>query len=149
MMVFRRLLSTLLSESSFPLLPDEPTPNETVTRFLFQSNHFATRPPRVKGRALEPPEDRKTSVFRTHGLVGAEIWRISLTYIEPLRGKPTLARADFTIAAAERLGLNIEKDEPPPRHANMTNWSTEKEARISLAQQLRQVHLLSCANDTA
>lgn len=67
--------------SSTPL-PFEVADNETATRFIFHRNGFGTQPPAVKARALEPPEDNRTSVFRIASLVDADVWQLGVMYVE-------------------------------------------------------------------
>ncbi len=61
--------------------PDpQPTPhileNETIARFLLSKNHFARTKNIVKYRAFLPNRDGETSVYRTTGIVDAEIWQM-------------------------------------------------------------------------
>ena len=108
-----------------------------MSRFIFERKHFATENHRVKPHALEPGRaDNKTSVYQTGGLLENDIWQLSINYVEPNRGKSTLARADIDIDAITRLSLLVIADEPPPRHANIEDWPPDRSAVMSLAQQL-------------
>jgi hypothetical protein len=47
-----------------------------------------------------------------------------------------LARADVLVTHVRSVGLQVESDEPPPRHANIANWALEKDRWMSQAQEL-------------
>ena len=121
----------------FAPLNSTPDPTETVTRYIFERNHFAPDKARVKPKAFEPASaDKRTSVFRVIELTDEQIWDLGAEYVEPLRGRPSLARADLSIAKITRLGLQVNPSEPPPRHADIAGWSDEKDANMSKAQEL-------------
>jgi hypothetical protein len=128
---FRRLFQQPSSEFSAPLESRDP-----ICHFLFSRNDFSPLNARVRGRALEPsPQDGKLSVTQTRGLDEPGIWRHAAEYVQGAR-EPARARADFQVEWARRLGLVVEPDEPPPRHALVTQWPVEKSERMSVAQQL-------------
>jgi hypothetical protein len=121
----------------FAPLNSTPDPTETVARYIFDRNHFAPDKARVKPKAFEPAAvDRLTSVFRIVGLTDAQIWDLGVQHVESVRGRASLARADIAISKIVNLGLQVQASEPPPRHANIAGWSNEKDANMSIAQQL-------------
>lgn len=114
-----------------------------VSRFIFDRKHFAPENHRVKPRALEPGHaDNMTSVYRTGGLQEGDIWQLSIAYVEPDRGKPTLARADLRVSAITRLNLRVIADNTPPRHANIADWPTDRSEAMLRAIQLAATAIL-------
>jgi hypothetical protein len=87
-----------------------------------------------------PPQDKRLSVFRTSGLSENEIWSIG----ESLRPRPLLGRADIRAGSVYEVGLSIDVDNDPPRHANIVDWPEEDTAirlkAIELAERA-QLHL--------
>ena len=121
----------------FENLNSDPDPSESVTRYIFEEDHFARTKARVKPKALEPSSrDNLASVFRIIELSNIQIWQLGQIFVEPIRGRPTLARADIPISNITRLGLRVDPSEPPPRHANIAGWPGEKDANMSKAQEL-------------
>lgn len=120
----------------FENLNTDPDSAEVVIRYIFAPGHFAATTGRVKPKAFEPAQDNQASVFRTVGLADHEIWDLGREHVEPVRGRPSLARADIPIQNVSALGLRVERLEPPPRHANITNWPDTKDAKMSKALQL-------------
>ena len=51
-------------------------------------------------------------------------------------GRPLLGRAEIKAQDASDVGLGIEPDSKPPRHANLVGWPNEKHERMSMAQEL-------------
>ncbi|MGH7774408.1 MAG: hypothetical protein ACREQA_19465 [Candidatus Binatia bacterium] len=92
---------------------------------------------RVKPRAFHPArKDHKTSVFRIRGLSEKQIWLLGDVYVAAVVGREILARAEFSIAHIHSVALRLEPDEPPPRHANIAGWASEKDRWMSQAQEL-------------
>ncbi len=65
-----------------------------------------------------------------------QIWHLARVFVSNPTGRTLYARADIPALAVYELSLNINPDEPPPRHASIVGWPPEKHARMSLAQQL-------------
>ena len=124
-------------------LPTEPTADEVTTRYLHQDGHFAASSGRVKPRAFHPPrEDHKTSVFRIAGLSERNVWQLADIYVTPAVKRTILARADVMVSHVRSVGLQVEPDEPPPRHANIAGWASEKDRWMSQAQELATLAIL-------
>lgn len=145
MTIFQKLsLSVSIGLRGRP--PRDPAPTERLTRYIFESGHFAASKGRVKPRALEPSSRHNcTSVYRTNLLPAQLIWAIGTVLVSPGRKKPVLARADFALDSAIQLGLTIRPHAYPPRHASIYGWpprAPEKDAWMSLAQQLAPQCLL-------
>lgn len=132
---------------SLPRLPADPTPEELTTRFLLQRSHFSAERVRVKPRTFEPARrDHKTSIFRIQALSERRIWALGQKFVGDLHEKDVLARADISVAQIASAGLTVEAAEPPPRHANIAGWPTEKDAWKSQAQELAALATLRMRN---
>jgi hypothetical protein len=108
---------------------------------LTESGHFVASARRVKPKAFEPKYDEKrarfeTSAFRTDGLDEPGVWAIGAIHVASTRGKPVQARADILTEKIRRSALDVSTDEPPVRHVVIVGWPNDKDARMSLQQQL-------------
>ncbi len=56
--------------------------------------------------------------------------------VASVSGRRLLARAELNVANITSVGLQVEVDDTPPRHANIIGWPLEKDEWMSLAQQL-------------
>jgi len=65
-----------------------------------------------------------------------EIWRFGEVYVASVLERKILARAEVSVAQVNTVELRVESDEPPPRHANITGWASEKDRWMSQAQEL-------------
>ena len=93
---------------------------------------------RVKFRGLMPArEDNCTSVFVTDGLNKDEVWRLAQDHVEPTRGR-TLARGELSPEDIASVGVQLVRDDTPPRHAAIVGWPgpEAKDAIKSKAQEL-------------
>ena len=106
-------MATLLSG-----LPEIIADDETVSRFLTQSNHFNSV--MAKGVAFLPnPKHRNTSVFR----IGNEREVLLQTWKASTNGERSLKAVALVISLDVRnVGLNITAKEPPAAHANIEGW---------------------------
>lgn len=120
-------------------LPERVDDAEDIARFLTQSSHYSSKG--VKPSAFLPrPRDREVSVSR-HGRHPQEgLWRLG----EVAAGSRTLhGAAIFKARAARDEGQDVRADEPPVRHALISNWPVvehdpqlQKARRKELAIQL-------------
>ena len=118
-------------------------PSELTARYLQQSGHYTISTGRVKPRAFHPARrDHKTSIFRIHKLTEHEIWNLGDLYVASQSGKAIRARAELSIEQITGIGLCVEPNEPPPRHADIVDWPREKDDYMSLAQELAAVAVL-------
>ena len=105
---------------------------------------------RVKPRVFHPaPKDHKTSVFRIPGLSEKEIWQFGDVYVAAVVGRKILARAEVSVGQVNSIALRVEPDEPPPRHANVTGWASEKDRWMSQAQELAALATLRLPSRSA
>ena len=112
-----------------------------LTRFIFSSRNI-TKGARARWRVFLPDRQHRTSVFRIDGAEEDEIWRCGAALAES-RGGSIHGRADFTAGAVYEVeNLDLEVDETPPRHGNITGWPLhedeleQKTARRDLAKEL-------------
>jgi hypothetical protein len=127
-----RLLYRLVSSVFRQQLDGDPAISEPTARYLRQNGHYTASTGRVKPRAFHPPADRHVSVFRVQGLSQDRIWNLADRFV--VNG--VQARAELFVGEIRNVGLRVERDEPPPRHANITAWSIEKSECLLQAQEL-------------
>lgn len=140
---FRKLFGKASSASSVLDLPaGDVRPEEPLARFLLSSSEFSSTKGLVKPQAFLPrPQDLTTSVFRVQNLPAERIWPIGISIAETRR-KTLYGRADILADAVMSVGLRLDPDDNPPRHANIVGWPNEKDHRLSLAQQLAAAAVL-------
>ncbi|MBI2803296.1 MAG: hypothetical protein HYX63_24015 [Gammaproteobacteria bacterium] len=104
-------------------LSDSVADSEPLARFLTSSSQFNVSG--VKPSVFLPnPKNNQTSVFR-HGAEPREaLWRIAREYAvgdRPLHGAAVCLAGDVRAVL-----LEVNPKEPPPGHANIENWSVNK-----------------------
>jgi hypothetical protein len=126
------------------MLPSILSPSEDIARFLCDE-HFRKSDNTVKPRAFQPIVDKGrlvVSVFRIHGLDNIGIWRIGHD-IGAVSNRTICARADIPVASIREIGLDIDPDNIPYRHANIINWPQEEGAIKQMQQELAaEAHLV-------
>ncbi len=86
-----------------------------------------------------PAPNGDASVIRIFQLEEKEIQLIDTTVVSKTRKDVSKGRAEFIAMDAFELDLKIEPDtKTHPRHANLTNYSSEKSKTRSQAQQLAE-----------
>lgn len=126
------------------MLPATVEDEEITSHFLHFSSQF--KKDKVLFGAFFPPVNLKPSqlsVFRIDGLSETEIWGIGETHVGKKGDAAIKARADLKARHYRTQKLIISKDEPPPRHANVTGWPEprppfEGESKNSIARQAWQ-----------
>lgn len=71
-----------------------------------------------------------------------DVWEIGRRQVAKVSGRTLHARADLSVSTVFEIGLQVEPDEPPHRHANIQGWPENKPEKMSLAQQLAAGALL-------
>ncbi len=121
----------------------ELTATEVLSRFLTSaSSHFNRTKGIVKKNAYMPARDGETSTFRTEGLAAPQIWAIGDEFVAASLRKPILGRGETTVAEVTAVGLSVNPDNDPPRHAGIRGWPEEKHEKMVLAQELAKVATL-------
>ncbi len=115
-------------------LPDAVADEEDLARFLTSSSQFNTT--MVKPSAFLPPGDGKTSISRHGAEPRTALWLLA----EHAVGIRTLHGAAIVKARHVRtVPLEVEPDEPPPRHANIVGWhSSEIDPDLARAERKEQ-----------
>ena len=116
------------------------TPDEHLARCLTQSNHFRRVEVRVTDRAFMPGPDRTTSVFRVDGLSDDQIWRTADKHVAAPSGRRVLGTGTILAEAVTEVGLRVDPDDHPPRHAAIVDWPEDKSD-----QKLRALKLAAAA----
>lgn len=98
--------------------------DETITRYIFQSNQYKIQKNKVTASAFVPPRNKNTtSVCRVQGLSEKGIWQLGKDEIESKRkiDIKIKARGDVDVVDIFTIGLNIkpETKESHKRHANI------------------------------
>lgn len=113
------------------------TPDEPLTRFLTQSNHWHRERHRVSSNAFLPARSSTgLSVFRTAGLDADAVWALGDLYVVPSPERRIRGTATVGASAVNTVGLTLVRDDVPPRHAEIRNWPDDKEARKQCALEL-------------
>jgi hypothetical protein len=107
-----------------------------LNRFLTHKNQFSSE--RVKQSAFMP-RNMELSVFHTNGLKDDQIWILGERYVSP----NIYGRAEITHAAVSDLGLKVELDNKPQRHANIIGWPAQKSEQKLYALKLAEESSLS------
>ena len=123
-------------------LPEQVSNEESLARFLTQSNHFNAV--MVRPAAFLPnPKNGQTSVFRQGNESREALWQVGQ---EQIAGERNLhGVAFFKTQHVREVELDVAALEPPPRHANIVGWPSnpfdpdlEKAKRKTLAIQIAQ-----------
>jgi hypothetical protein len=122
---WRFLQATFLK---FDRMPSRVSPSEPISRFIFSREHVKTG--RVSLAAFMPPtKTLDVSVYRTSGCGERKIWLLGDLFVAAKRkdNRGILARADLASQLIFNEGLDIiPRPSPHPRHANVTNWPSDK-----------------------
>lgn len=119
------------------------TPDEHLARCLTQSNHYHRAAARVTERAFLPGPDGTTSVFRVDDLTDPEVWQLADEHIAGVPGgRHVVGTGTILAQTVTDVGLQMEADNDPPRHAAIVGWPDDKSDRKSRAQGLAAAALL-------
>lgn len=135
-----RLLSRFgASSASRESLPSDPDRNEFLARFLVSKKLYSIEKSTVKPAAFLPATGASgTSVFRVRGLSEAEIWNLASKHVERAPDRRAKARAQLSVEAVLAAELRLVTDNTPPRHADISNWPSDKDSRLMVAVSLAQ-----------
>jgi hypothetical protein len=123
-------------------LPEQVSDEESLARFLTQSNYFNAV--MVRPAAFLPnPKNGQTSVFRQGNESHEALWQVGQEQIAGERSLHGIAL--FKAKHVREVQLDVVSQEPPPRHANIIGWPSntsdpelEKAKRKALAIQIAQ-----------
>jgi len=126
-------------------LPSIVRPHESLARYLTQSNHYRTQDYSVKAKAFEPPSDLRLSVFRVDGLAIEEVWELGQSNVVDRMNQPRnlYGMANIKASAVRDVGLDIDPDNIPPRHACLVGWPESKSEQMLIQHELAaKAHLV-------
>lgn len=104
------------------------TTNDILGRFAVDDSFFRASDLSVKARAFVPAKDGCTSVFIVTDMSHAECVAHGEKYVAPERGKPIRGYVKVQAGFVFQIPLDIQNDQPPPRHANILGWETDLDA---------------------
>jgi hypothetical protein len=111
------------------------SPSDKLSRFITSSNYISAEKNIVKRGAFMPPPHNGLSVFCTQNLQEGQIWSLAnVILLNPPRRIEY--RADITVNQVKQLHLDVDPDNIPEHHANITGWPGEKSEKMLLAQEL-------------
>ena len=106
-----------------------------LARFALESGRLTASA--VKPKLFEPNRELKLSVFHVDGLVDAGIRHIGNDVVtRHSTAKRLYGWGEFDEAAVCEAGLRIDRDDNPPRHANIVDWPEEPSERKQRQQLL-------------
>lgn len=117
---------------------NEPIENdEPLGRFILSKKYIRSSNQTVRHAAFMPAKDLNLSVYRTKGLDEEAIWNLAQDNIVSKMSEPkTLyGRAEITPLIVYSNKLEIDPDNTPKRHANITKWPEEKHEQKLIALQ--------------
>ena len=80
------------------------------------------------------PRQGEVSVFRIDRLSEKQVWTIGRDVVGGTKNPK--ARGDIKAAKVRESQLDVLAAEPPPRHANLVGWPSEKSEQKLIAKQL-------------
>ena len=116
--------------------------SELRARYLLSRDAFRTQDMSVKARAFMPSTGLKTSVFRVLGLSENQTWALGNEHVAQPQGRRLHGWAEVPESQVASIGLVVEPDDDPPRHANIAGWPPEKHRQKLLAQELAAIAVL-------
>jgi hypothetical protein len=115
-------------------LPGLVARDEDLARFVCHSSQLY-----ADGSAAKPgaylPRDGRTSVFRIVGLEAEAVRALGTTH---LRNPAPIAHAVSTAGTILDLGLELDPNNSPERHADIVGWPMRKEEQRLFAVKLAQ-----------
>lgn len=114
-----------------PLAATPVADDEILARFVFTKRHIDRKGAnlRAKPEAFAPYRHTDMSVTRHRDISEDEVWDLGRA-VGQARDLELLGRADFIARSARAESLEIEPEEPPKNHANVSGWPAEKPAQM-------------------
>lgn len=109
--------------------------DELLARFVLYRRHRASNDGNMPPEAFLPYRHVELSVTRHIGLSTTMIWQAGAE-IAGSRKLHLYGRGDVVANDARRVRLDVRPSEPPPNHANIVGWPSEKAAQMSHAIEL-------------
>jgi len=123
--------------------------DERISRFLLFSRWFTRQTRRVKPDAFIPHPRIELSVSCIDGLSESEVWPLGKAVVAERPDNVTLyGRADLAAGSVRKQRLEVERNDIPPRHANITGWSSDgKDAQRMKAVEIAAASTLILVDD--
>ncbi len=115
-------------------------PFDVVARYLTHHNQFNLS--RVKYPAFMPTTALQTSVFGIDGITAAERWGIGAE-VAKTRRETLYGRGDVATNYIYEIGLSLDANNTPLRHANIIKWPEKQVEQQQLALKLAENSNLS------
>lgn len=147
----RNFFSTT-SQKSKEKLSSQIIPEERISRYVLDKNHYSKEKKCLRTAAFIPAKDGKKSVYRTDNCSEDEIWDIGEKYVAGLTEKkiPLLARGDLSASTIFKEDLKIECNGIPHfRHANIIDWKSGAAMRMQAATLAQESNLILCPSNTS
>lgn len=123
-------------------------PGEILSRYIFDSSQYRVLDYTVKYTAFMPrSDDLRLSVFRTSGLDEPAVWNIG-DRVGQVSKRMLRGRGDIVAEVVIEQKLDVDPDNQPARHANITGWPSEKHKRQEIAQVLASKAKLKLKDET-
>jgi hypothetical protein len=112
-------------------------PEEKLSRFILQSNHFRKADNTVKQDAFIPHPREDLSVTRNLDLLQDTIWAIGEA-VSQQTGKKLYGRAEnqASVYLEHKLKIFAAPVSNNPYHANITGWPADKSAQKMIALEI-------------
>ena len=119
------------------------SPSEPTARFITQKAYYRSGDKTVKHNAYMPNKNGETSIYRTTGITGPEIYEIGQKYVGKIIGRSIKGHAEILVSEIIKHRLAVKADPSPhPRHANIIDWPDEKTEQRIIAMELADNALL-------
>ena len=116
--------------------------SETLQRAIISKSQFTRTKRRVKPALLSPNPHVELSVSRIEGLTPLQTRELA-DEVARKRGKnASLGYGEILPIGVREIGLEVEPDEPPLHHANITDWPSDKDPDEQRRRQLQVVKAL-------
>jgi hypothetical protein len=111
---------------------------ESLSNFVIESNKF--KKDELHFKAMMPGRDGERSLYRVDGLSDEHIAAWGQAFVANYRDAKVLGwgvlAASHIQAMQQQFGVVLKSDEPPHRHAVITNWPADPEKQRVVAMTL-------------
>ena len=129
----------ILKDFIFSLFINDKKPSGNffylLARFLKHSNRFAAVAKNVRTSAFMP-HHMELSVFGIDYLSEEQIWNLGAENLSLNINQPIKGRDEILAEFVNKNGLQLVKDNNPPRHANIIGWPQAKHEQKLIAEKL-------------
>jgi hypothetical protein len=113
-----------------------------LARFCYSQSHYSKAENCLLPAAFMPPKDLRLSTFVADGMTDDQIHAhgVRCATRQGPPPKPPKAFGKLLMVAVEnQQKFKFERDEPPPLHAVLTGWPTDKSEQKLLAEKLAEI----------